>query len=127
MTSDEQAIRDVVAEWHRATTEGDNETVLTLMTDDVLFLTAGRPPFGKEAFASTTEQRGDTKVEGNSEIEELVVAGEWAWMRSRIEVAMTPPGGEAQRRSGHTLTIFRKDADGRWRLARDANLLPPPG
>jgi ketosteroid isomerase-like protein len=24
---------------------------------------------------------------------------------------------------GYTLTLFRKEADGRWRVARDANLL----
>jgi len=36
---------------------------------------------------------------------------------------MTPPGGEAVRRAGYTLTLLRKEADGRWRLARDANLL----
>ena len=33
---------------------------------------------------------------------------------------MTPPGGEPPRRAGYTLTILRKEADGRWRLARDA-------
>jgi ketosteroid isomerase-like protein len=27
------------------------------------------------------------------------------------------------RRSGYTLTILRKQADGRWLLARDANLV----
>jgi len=27
------------------------------------------------------------------------------------------------RRHGYTLTLYRKGADGRWRLARDANLL----
>jgi ketosteroid isomerase-like protein len=36
---------------------------------------------------------------------------------------MTPPGGNSVRRAGHTLTIFSKQADGRWLLARDANLL----
>lgn len=39
-----------------------------------------------------------------------------------IEIDVTPPGGDAVRRSGHTLTIFRKQ-DGRWPLARDANLV----
>jgi ketosteroid isomerase-like protein len=36
---------------------------------------------------------------------------------------MTPPGGKPVRRAGYTLTILRKEPDGRWRLARDANLL----
>ena len=35
----------------------------------------------------------------------------------------TPPAGEPVHRSGYTLTLLRKGADGRWRLARDANLL----
>jgi len=26
-------------------------------------------------------------------------------------------------RSGYTLTLFRKNDDGKWRLARDANLV----
>jgi ketosteroid isomerase-like protein len=36
---------------------------------------------------------------------------------------MTPPDGNPIHRSGYTLTILRKEADGKWRLARDANLL----
>jgi len=38
---------------------------------------------------------------------------------------MTPPNGtEPVRRAGHTLTILKKQ-DGRWVIARDANLLAP--
>ena len=29
-------------------------------------------------------------------------------------------------RSGFALSIFRKHPDGKWRITRDANLLPPP-
>jgi uncharacterized protein (TIGR02246 family) len=61
--------------------------------------------------------------EGRSEIRELRVLGDWAYMRSYLQVSMTPPGGSAAvRRSGYTLTILRKE-QGRWRIARDANLL----
>jgi len=44
MSSDEQAIRSLVALWHSATASGDVETVLSLMAEDVVFLVAGRPP-----------------------------------------------------------------------------------
>ena len=45
-------------------------------------------------------------------------------MRNRLEMPITPAGGGAPvRRSGYTLTILRKRADGRWVIARDANLL----
>ncbi len=33
------------------------------------------------------------------------------------------PGGQPIRRAGYTFTIFRREPDGKWRLARDANLL----
>jgi hypothetical protein len=34
------------------------------------------------------------------------------------------PGKPATKRAGHTLSVFRKQ-NGKWRLARDANLLAP--
>jgi len=45
---------------------------------------------------------------------------------SHLSVIVTPlQGGAPMRRSGYTLTIFRREADGRWFLFRDANLLTP--
>jgi len=63
------------------------------------------------------------RIEGTSEVVELQVLGDWAFSRNRIDMTVTPPGGEPVRRAGYTLTLYRKEADGRWRLARDANLL----
>jgi ketosteroid isomerase-like protein len=58
------------------------------------------------------------------EIAELLVHGDWAHAWSRLEVTATPSEGAAPvRRSGHTLSIFRKEPSGSWVLARDANLL----
>jgi ketosteroid isomerase-like protein len=34
-----------------------------------------------------------------------------------------PDRDTPMRRSGYALTILRKEPDGRWRLARDSNLL----
>ena len=42
MTDDERAIRDLVATWTAASQAGDVDAVLGLMTDDVIFMTAGR-------------------------------------------------------------------------------------
>jgi uncharacterized protein (TIGR02246 family) len=123
MTDDERAIRAVVDRWFAASRSGDLETVLSLMTDDVVFMVPGQQPFGKEAFAAASRGMADVTIDGSSEIVELRVLGEWAYLRNRIEMSATPKGGVPTRRSGYTLTIFRKEPDGRWRLARDANLL----
>ena len=124
MTDDEQAIRELVDTWFKASRSGDLATVLDLMTDDVVFMVPGRQPFGKEAFAAASEGMKNARIEGTSDIEELRVLGDWAYFRSYLKVTMAMPGGAApMRRSGNTLTILRKEPDGRWRLARDANLL----
>jgi uncharacterized protein (TIGR02246 family) len=123
MTEDERAIRDVVDEWFAATKAGDLAAVLELMTDDVVFMVPGREPFGKREFAAAFQAMTNVVIEGTSEIAELRVLGDWAYVRNHLDVTTTPNSGAPMRRSGYTLTIFRKEHDGRWRLARDANML----
>ena len=123
MTDDEGAIRDLVETWMRASKDGDTATVLDLMTDDVLFLTPGREPFGKEEFAANSDAMKDMHIDGRAEVLELRIFGDWAYVRNHIALTVTPPQGVPVQRSGHTLTVLRKEADGMWRLARDANLI----
>ncbi|HEY4367609.1 MAG TPA: SgcJ/EcaC family oxidoreductase [Steroidobacteraceae bacterium] len=124
---DERAIRQLVATWLTATKAGDIDTVLTLMADDVVFLLPGQPPMmGKSAYATAAKAHSGQaapQFDGSSEIQELKVLGDWAFLWSKLTVSVTPSGG-AQRmtRAGHTLTILNKQ-NGRWVLARDANML----
>jgi len=127
MTSDEQQIRDLIATWMVATKAGDTETVLSLMTEDVVFLVPGAPPFGRQKFAETQKPASGPrpKFDGRSEIQEIRVFGDWAFVWTRLTVEVTPPGGGAtHKRAGHTLSVLQKVA-GRWLLARDANMLAP--
>ena len=126
MPSDEQQIRELVRTWMTATQEGDVDRVLDLMTDDAVFLTPGRAPMRKDEFAALSRaQPGQAapKFEGSSEIQEIQVIGDWAFMWSKLTVTVTPPGAaEPIVRSGHTLSVLCKES-GRWLLARDANML----
>jgi len=123
MSDDERAIRELVETWMEASKAGDTAAVLELMTDDVLFTVPGREPFGKDEFRTASESMRGLKMDGRAEIQEMEVLGDRAWIRNRIDLTLTPPEGEPLHRSGYTLTILRKDADGRWRLFRDANLV----
>ena len=127
MTSDEQEIRDLVATWMAATKSGDREKLLTLMAEDVVFLLPGQPPMiGKSAFAAAAgaqSQQASPQFEATSEIREIKVIGDWAFMWTKLKVLVTPPGGAPpMTRAGHTLSILKKQ-NGRWLLARDANML----
>lgn len=123
MNEDERAIRELIDTWMRASIAGDVETVLDLMTDDVVFMTPGQQPFGKQEFAAASESMRTIKLAGEARIEECRIVGEWAYLRNYLKMTVTPEGGAPVRRSGYTLTILRKEVDGKWRLARDANLL----
>src|SRR4051812_34061823 len=128
MSSDEQQIRDLVSDWMAATKSGDVEKVLALMADDVVFLIPGQPPMRKAAFAAIAVAQAKPSApqfDGISEIQEIQVTGDWAFMWTKLRVVITPTNGAApSARAGHTLSILKKQ-NGRWVLARDANLLAP--
>ena len=124
--NDEEQIRKLVATWMAATQAGHTETVLDLITDDVLFLRPGHPPMTKADFVATSADQlkpDAPTIEVQSEIQEIEVFGDRAFMWTKLSVVVTPPqGGPPHRRAGHTLSILKKQG-GRWRLFRDANLL----
>jgi len=126
MNRDEQAIRQLVADWMEATRAGDAAKVLALMADDVVFLRPGHPPMRKDEFerAIRAQAAGQApQFDGKSEIQEVQLAGDWAFMWSKLTVTGKPPGGASPvTRTGHTLTVFTKQS-GKWLLARDANML----
>jgi uncharacterized protein (TIGR02246 family) len=129
MESDEREIRDLVAIWTAATKAGDLDRVLSLMADDVVFLVPGRDPIiGKAAFAAASQAQAGAaalQFEGTSEILEIQVMGDWAFMWTKLKVVITPPGGALpMTRAGHTLCVLEKQ-NGKWVMARDANLLAP--
>ncbi len=126
MGSDEQTIREAIERWHRATAAGDVRAILRLMSEDVVFLAAGRAPMkGRAAF----EQQllgvlASHRIESSGEVHEVVVSGKLAYAWSLLTVRITPlGGGEPMARSGSALSVFRKQIDRSWLLVRDANLL----
>ncbi|MFT3805463.1 YybH family protein [Arenimonas sp.] len=127
MHADERDIRELIARWMEATKAGDHASVLDLMSDDVVFMVPGQAPFGKTEFEAATRQQQAMamRFDGHSEVLEVQLLGDWAFARTRLRVEVRI--GDAPKtnaRSGHTLSIFRRDL-GRWRLVRDANLLAP--
>ena len=128
MTSDEQAIRNLVARWHSATAAGDVDTVLSLMAEDVVFLGAGRPPIrGRSAFESGLRQLlAQHRIESTGDVQEVEVSGSLAYCWANLEVRIVPlSGGNSTTRAGSVVSILRKQSSGAWVVFRDANLLPP--
>lgn len=128
MTEDEKEIRRVIAGWHDATAEGNVDAILELMSEDVVFLVSGQEPMrGRQAFADASRSLLAThRIESSGVVQEVVVGDDIGYSWTRLKVSTTPrAGGEATLRAGNTLSIFRREANGRWVLTRDANLLTP--
>ena len=98
-----------------------------MMTDDVVFMTPGRPPFGKAEFAADSERMKGVAIEARAELQEIEVFGPRALIRNHIQVELTSADQAPKRMSGYAMTVLRKETDGRWRVARDANLVAPEG
>ena len=127
MEPDERAIREVHSTWIAAVNAGDLVRLLSLMADDVVFLNPGQAPLGRDGFSpgfSAAHQQA--RINCISELDEVVVVGELAYTRAQDSLSVTPrAGGEAMQLAGHRLTVYRKQPDGRWLLARDAHTLSP--
>lgn len=115
----------MVHTWLEASKRGDSATLLKLLANDVIFITPGKEPFGKEAFAGGGDEMKDIRMEAEIDIKEIEIAGSWAWMRSFLKVSFTPTGGSTSKMSGHILTVLQKQSDGNWVIKRDANFVQP--
>src|SRR5436190_18308165 len=124
MHDDEREIRQLVSTWMAATQAGDVDQVLSLMADDVVFLAPGQAVMHKADFAAAARAMAGPngpRFEGRSEIMEIQLMGDWAFMWTRLTLVVTPPGhAPSVTRAGHTLTVLARQA-GKWVIARDAN------
>lgn len=128
MPNDEQAIRDLFTSWRNAAAAGDLQRLLGLMADDVVFLRPGQAPMqGKQAFAGEFEaglQR--YHIEAHGEIKDLRIGADLAYCWNHLSVMITPlREGVSMYLRGNTLTVLQRQADGRWLVLRDANMLSP--
>jgi uncharacterized protein (TIGR02246 family) len=125
--NDEQQIRALIEKWGKATRAGDLIALMNLMTEDVAFLTAGNLPMRGDRFAETFRSMiQSVSLDVRSDPQEITIAGDLAVCWNLLEVSITPlAGGDVMKRAGNTLTVFRRGADGQWRIWRDANMLSP--
>jgi uncharacterized protein (TIGR02246 family) len=126
MQSDEQAIRNLITTWLTATKAGDNETVLSLMADDVVFLQPGQPPMrGRAGYTAAQKGLVDVEIDATADIQEIKVLADWAYCWNYLTVVVTPrKDGAPVKRAGNVLSILQKQS-GKWVIVRDANMLTP--
>jgi ketosteroid isomerase-like protein len=99
------------------------ETLLGVLTEDVVFMGPnGRPYVGKRAVRPwIAAYLRAYRTHWDKPVQEFVVSGEWAFERYSYTSTDTPvQGGAALVDTGWGLVVYHHDADGKWRVARDA-------
>jgi uncharacterized protein (TIGR02246 family) len=122
---DERQIRKLIDAWIAASNARDLPALMGMMTDDVVFMTPGRAPFGKAEFAADSQRMRSVAIDARAQVQEIEVFGSRAYIRNHIQVELSSHVGPAKRMSGYAMSVLRKEPDGRWRIARDANLVMP--
>ena len=99
------------------------DSMMTMFTDDVIFLTAhSAPVIGKAAVRSWIEGYvGAYTTHWDKTANEFVVSGDYAYERYTYKSTDTPKaGGAVVEDTGWGVIVWHRDADGKWRVARDA-------
>jgi uncharacterized protein (TIGR02246 family) len=127
-TIEPRKIAELFDRWRAAGRAGDAERLAEMVTEDAEFWTSGLPPMrGRDAVRTAFPPVfAQYEVDQEFTFQELIVSGDWAFVRG-MEVNRATPragGGEIVRRQ-RAFMVLRRDEDGQWRFARGMTHLPP--
>jgi ketosteroid isomerase-like protein len=122
-TARDSAAHQAHANYVRVINSNNIDSLASMLTDDVIFLAANdKPIVGKAAVRAWVDgyyKAFHTKWE--KPVQEFVVSGDYAFERYSYTSTDTPVGGgKPVVDTGWGFVVYHRDADGVWRVARDA-------
>ncbi|HEY7441927.1 MAG TPA: SgcJ/EcaC family oxidoreductase [Vicinamibacterales bacterium] len=122
---DRTTIQGLMIRWAAAIRAKDATALAAMVTEDAVFLPPGFPPIrGKHSIEVMykTFFPQFSRVELNSEVEELEVAGDWAFVWGSETMVLVPQsGGSPIEMQGRGMSILKRQLDGSWKIARGIN------
>lgn len=115
--------RELHESYENAINSNNLDSLLSMLTDDVVYLSPHEPAVvGKAAVRSWGEAYlGAYRIHWDKTTVEFRLAGDWAIERYAYKESDQPKaGGPLLTDTGKGLNIYHHDADGKWRVARDA-------
>ena len=97
----------------------DTAVWLAILADDVVLMPANAPAIVGRAAAEQYFRGFPPFKDLRVEPIEIEGRGDLAYVRGRYSIVVTPPGGPEQRDAGKYIEIWRKQADGTWKMTRD--------
>ena len=119
--SPESLIKSQHEEANAALSRGDLDSLMSAYADDVISLPPNQPALvGKAAVQTMWEQTlTDFAIQVSVNVEEVEVAGSWAFERGTFKMKLSPrAGGAPIEDTGKYLDVLRQQADGSWKYSR---------
>ncbi len=120
--ADRASIETVLSTYETALNTANTDTVMTLYTDDGVFMPQNSTPIvGAEAVRAAYDGVFQAiKLDISFTIDEVIqVAPKWAFARTRSEGVVTVNAtGDKVPEANQELFVFQKQEDGNWRIAR---------
>src|SRR5579859_5653356 len=118
--ADESAVRDVDAQWSRAAAAKDVESIVSYYAEDAALMTPNAPILtGKEAirgFWKSMLANPGFSVGWKATKSEVARSGDLAYLIGAYELTVNDPGGKAVNDRGKYSEVWRKQADGKWKV-----------
>jgi uncharacterized protein (TIGR02246 family) len=130
--ADEKAIREADAAWLNAITTKELEKTLSFWADDGVTMEPGRPIIvGKDAVRKMWQEflaMPDVSLTWTTTQIVVAKAGDIAYQHGTYEFSMKDSKGKPIQEKGKYLTVWRKQADGAWKVSIDIHNSdgPPP-
>jgi len=122
MSTESDAIRQVVQEYLNAFNSGDLTKWLGTLTEDIVFLPPDHPLVsGKNAVRAWAKETffDPFRMKLDVSFDEIEVLGDTAHAYGRFTLFLSPTGGGSDiEMVGKFIDIFRLESDGAWRYAR---------
>ena len=128
--ADVEAIRALLDDFVAAENAGDLQTIMALITEDVVTMPPEEPPVvGTDAVRTWWESTfGQVDIQGAVSDVEIQAFGDWGFVRGIWNVTATPKsGGEPQQNDYSFILVVRRE-NGAWKEARavwNTNAPPP--
>lgn len=122
MTANEKAVADVLSAYNEALNSSNTNAVMPLYTEDGVFM----PPYSPSAVGSVAVRKAydavfaAIKLTVKFNIAEIAeITPDWVFARTNSEgTTLNHATGSTSKEANQELFIFRKDKDGRFKIAR---------
>lgn len=122
--ADEAAIRTADADFVKAAAAKDLDKCMSLYEDDAVLFSAGSPAaVGKDNIRNVIQRMLAAPMQLSVNVASVDVArsGDLAMDRGTVQAAVTDKKGKTTTQTSEYVLVWKKQADGAWRIAADTS------